>query len=146
MAKNVVAIVSYNSIPPYKDGCELIKIDENNYLLILSKTFNPKCPANVLATDLNWVELMAHKNELKKVIIFAGKDSSGGMEIVDLAIKSFKDEKELLYFVLCKHDTEAKKAKLDTLEIEYYVHMDEHIVCQEVETLLRVVEEYLQKV
>ena len=116
MKKITVAVVSYNEIPPYKNGCEVISIDGKD-ILILSKTFNPKSPASVLPTDPNWARLMAHKDELEQVIIFAGKKESGALEIIDLAVRSFQEKKEVLSFLLCDHDLGEKVELLEKLGI-----------------------------
>ncbi|OGI61808.1 hypothetical protein A2645_00965 [Candidatus Nomurabacteria bacterium RIFCSPHIGHO2_01_FULL_39_9] len=143
MKKITVAVVSYNTIPPYKKGVVRIK---NKKVLILSNTFNPKCPDNVRSDDPNWQKLLFHKNDLQKVIIFAGKKESGALEIIDRALADFKKRKRILFFVLCDHDLEEKIDKLKQYGIsktQYVCFSDGHERCYETPFLLGFMHDYL---
>jgi len=136
MKKIEIAVLSYNLIRPYGKGIEIINGEK---VLVLSETFNPKSPENVLETDKNWSVLIKHKDELKKVIIFAGKKESGALEIISLAARSFEDKKDILFFVLCDHDLEEKKELLKKsgfLEMQYISFSDSNERCYETPFLL----------
>lgn len=126
-----LAIVTYNPFFPYQKGTETINGME---VLILPETFTPKNPESVLATDPNWEELLLFKHQLEKVIIFAGKKSSGALEIIKLACESFGDKKGCLFFVLCHHELAEKIELLERYGIaeeQYTSFMDNHLPCQE---------------
>jgi len=142
--KTKIAVLSYNSIPPYNKGINKI-LGEN--ILFLPNSFNPKCPASVLSTDLNWIELIKHKNTLEKIIIFIGKKSSGSLEIIELACDYFQDKKEILLFILCDHEQEEKESLLAQFNIpitQYICFKDGHLPCQETPFLKGFLLDYLQ--
>jgi len=144
MKKITVAVVSYNAIPPYNRGVAIIG---EKSVLVLPNTFNPKSPASVLKTDSNWSELLRHKDELEKVIIFAGKKESGALEIIDLAARSFCDKKEILFFVLCDHEIEEKTKQLAQCGInakQYICFSDSHERCYETPFLLGFMHDYIE--
>ena len=127
----MIALVTYNLLDPYKKG---LMCKDGVDVLVLPETFTPKGPERVIAADPNWQELMSHKHELERVIIFAGKKSSGALEIIELACASFADKKECLFFVLCDHELPEKIARLRKLgisETQYVSFEDGHLPCQE---------------
>ncbi len=129
--KILAAVLSYNPIPPYSKG--VIEINEK-HVFVLPQLFPLKIPAAVLATDLQWQELMSHRETLEKVIIFAGKKQSGSLEIISLAVDSFANKKQVLFFLLCDHDLEEKLQLLKSLEIgetQYVTFSDGHTRCYE---------------
>lgn len=140
-----LAIVTYNPLFPYQKGMEIIN---GIQVLFLPETFTPKKPESVLATDPNWEELMLFKYELEKVIIFAGKKSSGALEIIRLACISFSNKKSCLFFVLCDHELEEKEALLARNGIakdQYVTFRDGHLLCQEAPILKGYMHEHIDK-
>ena len=101
----MLAVITYNLLFPYTKGIQNINGIE---VLFLPETFTPKSPQNIHSSDTNWKLLLQHKDELQKIIIFAGKKSSGALEIIDLACASFYNRKECLFFVLCDHELQEK--------------------------------------
>ncbi len=136
-----MAVISYNPIPPYAKKCGIIKISGVE-VLILSETFThegKKGPEYVLSSDPNWQEVLKHKETLKRLIIFAGKASSGALEIIKRAVKDFAEKKEILFFVLCDHDLDEKMSLLISLGIvdtQWMWFGDNYEFCQETPLLL----------
>ncbi len=138
----IAAAVSYNKNNPNVKG---IQYFNNKPYLYLSETFvidsstaPRKRPENVVPNDPNWQLLLSHKVSLEKVVLFAGKKSSGALEIIELACESFNDKKNILYFVLCWHDLSEKIALLQKLgipEIQYTCYKDGHLPCEEIPLL-----------
>ncbi len=130
-SKPVIAVVTYNELFPYGIGIRNI---ETIPVLFLPLSFNPKGPKSVLPCDTNWMELVKHTESLEHIIIFAGKESSGTLEIIELACTSFTSKKESLYFILCDHDQEKKEKILSLYGIkrnQYTVFSDGHLPCKE---------------
>jgi hypothetical protein len=139
--KATVAVVSYNSL----DNFHITK-DYVDDVLVLSDTFSPKCPDNVLMSDSNWQCLLEQKDYLEKVILFAGKKSSGALEIIHLAAESFADKRECLLFVLCDHDLDEKIKLVESLgfhDMQYMYFKDGHTRCQELPLLRAYAYDYL---
>ncbi len=127
----MLAVITYNPFPPYERG--IIEINGKK-ALILPETFKPKSPASVLPSDSNWQMLIQHKDQLEKAVIFAGKKTSGALEIIDLACQSFHDKKKILYFVLCWHELSEKVEKLNAFgvhENQYITFKDGCLPCRE---------------
>ncbi len=101
--------------------------------------FGPKSIASVTRDHVTYQTLKEYKYLTEKVIIFAGKKESGSLEIIRLVVEIFVDQKEKLFFPLCDHDIEEKKALLAELGIlptQYMVFTDGHTQCQEAPVLL----------
>ena len=144
MKKITTAVISYNAIPPYESGVTIIN---GRRALILPNTFNPKFPASVLPADPNWSLLLRHRDELCKIIIFAGKKESGALEIIDLAARSFCDKKETLFFILCDHEIKEKTERLAQCGIpgkQYICFSDSHERCRETPFLLGFMHDYIE--
>ncbi len=127
----MIALVTYNKLLPYQKGANAVC---GTKVLVLPETFVPKMPASVRQDDPNWQELLRYKKDLNKVIIFAGKKSSGALEIVDLACESFADQKKCLFFVLCDHELNEKVERLKYHGIpatQYVSFADGYLPCQE---------------
>lgn len=138
----VRAVITYNSFesftdfPEYEKGINKIK---SKSVLLLPNCFNPKSPISVRSDDTQWKTLMRHYDTLEKVIIFAGKKSSGSLEIIKLAVQTFRDKKHILEFILCDHDLEEKKLLLTELGItptQYSVFIDGFEICRETKHLI----------
>jgi len=141
----MVALVTYNALPPYEKG--IVKINGTE-VLVLPETFKPKSPANILLSDKNWQLLLKHKDALEKVIIFAGKKRSGALEIIDLACQSFHDKKDCLYFVLCWHELPEKFERLaqhGISEKQYVSFSDGKLPCHEGPLLKGYLHDYLDE-
>ena len=141
----MIALVTYNRIFPYERG--LTRIDGTD-VLVLPETFTPKSPANVVPADPNWQELMLHRDGIDHVIIFAGKKSSGALEIIDLACDSFEGREERLFFVLCDHEFEEKRALLERRRIprtSYVLFEDGHLPCQEAPIMKGYLQDFLDR-
>ncbi len=139
-----VAVVTYNECLPYKRG--IVTVEGRN-VLFLPKSFNPKGPESVVPGDSNWLLLMKYKKSLKRVIIFAGKETSGALTIIDLACVSFRDKKECLFFVLCDHEQEKKERLLEKYGItreQYICFEDGYLPCREAPLLKGYMLEYVQ--
>jgi hypothetical protein len=142
--KITIAVLTYNVLPPYEKGVAEV---EGEDILFLTESFNPKCPENVSPSDPNWLQLLKYKDVLRHLIIFAGKESSGSLEIIELACVSFADKKECLYFVLCDHDLKKKEALLREHGIpraQYVVFIDGHLPCNESPWLKGAMLEHIQ--
>ena len=127
----MLAVITYNLLFPYTKGIQNINGIE---VLFLPETFTPKSPQNIHSSDTNWKLLLQHKDELQKIIIFAGKKSSGALEIIDLECASFYNRKECLFFVLCDHELQEKIDRLKKHSItreQYICFEDGHLPCQE---------------
>lgn len=124
-----VAVVSYNQLP------SLEKVTGyDNRILVLSETFIPKCPENVKESDVNWQHLLKYKQQLERIIIFAGKKSSGALEIIQLAATSLADKKDCILFIFCDHELDEKiefARLLGFHDTQYICFKDGHTQCQE---------------
>ena len=139
--KATVAVVSYNPLPNFH-----VAEDYVDNVLILSETFTPKCPENVSVSDPNWQCLLEQKDHLEKVIIFAGKKSSGALEIINLAAESFADKRECLSFVLCDHELDEKVELVRSFgfhDTQYVCFKDGYTQCQELPLLRAYAYDYL---
>ena len=144
MKKAMIAVISYNAIPPYNKGEIVIN---GRRVLIFPNTFNPKSPLSVLPTDPNWSLLLRYRDELRKIIIFAGKKESGALEIIDLAVRSFHNKKEILFFILCDHEIREKIERLAQYGIhqkQYICFSDSHDRCYETPFLLGFMHDYVE--
>lgn len=132
-----IAIITYNAFYDHEPGItELF----DTSVLLLPYTFNPsqkdedKHPKNVQPEDSNWVTLLRYQDSLKHIIIFAGKESSGALEIIGLICETFADQKGKLYFMLCDHDERNKTILLESYKIthEHIIYFrDGHKKCEE---------------
>lgn len=142
----MIIILTYNSFFNFIKRV-IIKI-AGRKVLVLPCTFNPKCPENVLPTDSSWMYIIENKDYIERIFIFAGKKSSGTLEIIELACKEFANNKEKLFFVLCDHDLEEKELLLkkhDIKRTQYVVFEDGHLPCQESEMLYGYAYGYIQR-
>lgn len=136
-----IALVSYNTAPSY-----LHMLKEKLPLALFENIFNPKQPSNVNKYDRVWQQLIAQKDDYDRIIIFAGKKSSGSLEIIRLAVNSLPKEK--IFFVLCKHDFEEKVQLFTSLgfSTEHYGWFDDsHTQCREWPIMLDYAHSFLGK-
>ena len=106
-----IALVSYNQILSYPQKIHFV---DDFKIIVFSNTFGSpfKSPKAVVDTDPNYQEILSYYGDLEQVIIFAGKKSSGALEIISLFCSSFANKRDCLNFVICHHD---RKRKADLL-------------------------------
>ena len=72
----------------------------------------PKSRDKVLKHHPRVQEALSLRHEVDRIIVFLGKVDSGALEIADFVHAEYADVRHKLYFVLCPHDPEEKKAWL----------------------------------
>jgi len=134
--QKILSVLSYNAIGVYDDGiCHIDGYD----VLFLPHSFNPKSPESVSVCDPNWQQLLLHREHINYFIVFAGKKTSGSLEIINLVCTEFQTEKQKVLFILCDHDLEEK---IQTIHAQnygknnYMCFSDNVLPCQETPLLL----------